>query len=217
MSNLQRDLAVEKLKQYHQTVHQSTTQYYTDMIKLMKQADPQMNDTTKVRYLMNGLRPSLSTETRRNYPTTPETFLVQAKRAEELTALNNTFSSSSINNDESLRYSNTNDLATKHDFNDYHRNVNVQGDYYDDNTNHSSRDHNQHRFLNQISQSSFYNSSRQAQAVKPSQRFPSSSYNNNTRRNNRFQQNSQSSQGCFNCGSTSHIARYCHHFENRSQ
>ncbi|CAF1532690.1 unnamed protein product, partial [Adineta steineri] len=55
-SNLQRDLAFERLKQYQQTIHQSTTQYYIEMMKIMKQADPHMNESTQVRYLMNGLR-----------------------------------------------------------------------------------------------------------------------------------------------------------------
>ncbi|CAF4838911.1 unnamed protein product, partial [Rotaria sp. Silwood2] len=73
-SSLQRDLAFKKLKQYHQILHQSVTQYYSEMIKLMKQTDPQMNESTKVQYLMNGLRPSLSTETKRNYPTTTQIF-----------------------------------------------------------------------------------------------------------------------------------------------
>ncbi|CAF3983411.1 unnamed protein product, partial [Adineta steineri] len=58
-SNLQRDLAFERLKQYQQTIHQSTTQYYIEMMKIMKQADPHMNESTQVRYLMNGLRQSL--------------------------------------------------------------------------------------------------------------------------------------------------------------
>ena len=219
-SNLQRDLAFEKLKQYHQTVHQSATQYYIEMMKLMKQADPQMSESTKVRYLMNGLRPSLSTETRRNYPKNPEEFLVQSKIAEELTASNNTFPCSTINNNElpspAFSYSNTNDPTTKNDYNDYRRNANAQDSYHDDNINYSSRDYNQHNFLNQISKPSF-NSSRQTHAANSSsQKFPSS-YNANPRRNNYFQHNSQSIQRCFKCGSAAHIARHCYHFGNRSQ
>ena len=99
-SNLQRDLAFDKLKHFHQTVHQSICQYYTTMIKLMKQADPQMSESTKVQYLINGLLPSLSTETRRNYPKTTAQFLEQAKRAEEITAMNSILvSNSSITDD----------------------------------------------------------------------------------------------------------------------
>jgi len=38
-SNLQRDLVFKKLKQYHQTINQSATHYYTEMLKLMEQAN----------------------------------------------------------------------------------------------------------------------------------------------------------------------------------
>lgn len=72
-------MAFEKLKQYQQSIHQTVNQYFNMMIKLMKQADPEMNETTKVQYLMSGIRPSLSTETRRNYPKTSEDFLKQAQ------------------------------------------------------------------------------------------------------------------------------------------
>ena len=87
-SNLQRDLAFDKLKHYHQTTQQSVSQYYTTMIKLIKQADPLMSESTKVQYLMNGILASLSTETRRNYPKTAAEFLAKAKVAEEITAVN---------------------------------------------------------------------------------------------------------------------------------
>ena len=70
------------------------------MIKLMQQADPQMNKSTKVHYLINGLLPSLSTENRRNYPTTTQEFLKQVKITEELTALNTIFASNSVTNDD---------------------------------------------------------------------------------------------------------------------
>lgn len=99
-SNLQRDLAFDKLKNYRQSTHQWVTQYYNTMIKLTKQADPRMNDTTRVQHLMNGLRLSLMTETRRNYPRTPDEFLVQAKIAEELTRINNMITTNPSNNDD---------------------------------------------------------------------------------------------------------------------
>ncbi|CAF0985134.1 unnamed protein product [Adineta steineri] len=224
-SNLQRDMAFDKLKKYHQTIHQSVTQYYVEMMKIMKQADPQMNESTQVRYLMNGLRQSLSTETRRNYPANPEAFLSQAKIAEELTTLNNAFTGGSINNNEltaSNSYSNINGSTIKNQFNDYRRDANDKNHYYNNNTNYSPHnDNNQHGYLNQISKSSFFNSSRQVNSVKSPQKIPSSSYNYNnnynTHKNNRFQQQSQSYKCCFNCGSANHLARYCHHFGNRSQ
>ncbi|CAF4651891.1 unnamed protein product [Rotaria socialis] len=116
-SNLQRDVAFKKLKLYQQTTHQSATQYYIETMKLMQQADPQMNESTKIHYLMNGLRQSLCTETRRNYPTSTQGFLQQVKIAEELTALNTNFTSTSIDNDDitpydSFSYSTTSSYPT---------------------------------------------------------------------------------------------------------
>ncbi|CAF1587111.1 unnamed protein product [Didymodactylos carnosus] len=59
-----------------------------------------MNESTKVQYLMNGLRPSLSIETRRNYPTTTQEFLQQAQKAEELTAISTTTTSDLVTTDD---------------------------------------------------------------------------------------------------------------------
>ncbi|CAF4584495.1 unnamed protein product, partial [Rotaria sp. Silwood2] len=44
-------------------------------MKLLQQADPPMNESTKTNYLMNGLLPSLSIETRKHYSTTTEELL----------------------------------------------------------------------------------------------------------------------------------------------
>ena len=103
-SNLQRDLAFKKLKNYQQTSHQSATHYYIEVMQLIQQADPQMNESTQIHYLMNGLLPSLSIETRRNYPTTTQEFLKQVKIAEELTALNDHLASNSTDYDETISY-----------------------------------------------------------------------------------------------------------------
>ncbi|CAF4459798.1 unnamed protein product [Rotaria socialis] len=91
-SNLQRDVAFKKLKLYQQTTHQSATQYYIEMIKLMQQADPQMNESTKIHYLMNGLRQSLCTETRRNYPTSTQAN--NSKTSESQHSLHKNFNTS---------------------------------------------------------------------------------------------------------------------------
>jgi len=221
-SHMKQDEIFQKLKQYHQTPHQSVTQYYMEMIKLMKQADPDMNETTKIHYLINGLRPSLSIETRRKYPKNSEEFLTNAKVAEELTALNHSFTSVSFHGDESTSYSNTNDL------NDSRRYTNVNN-YYDNNNNinHSFHDQQQQHFINQISKQSSFNSSqknlpsRSPPADKSTSRFSQPPLNDNTRRNYNYnqqqQQQQQPSRRCFKCNSPNHIARNCHHFENRGQ
>ncbi|CAF4835518.1 unnamed protein product, partial [Rotaria sp. Silwood2] len=78
---------------------------------------------------MNGLRPSLSTETRRNYPTTTQNFLQRAKIVEELTALNATNTSDSIIDDNftspaSLLHSNSSNSTSRNNSNIYSRNSN---------------------------------------------------------------------------------------------
>jgi len=228
-SNLKQDLAFQKLKQYHQNVRQSVTQYYMEMTKLMKQADPDMNESTKIHYLVNGLHPSLSTETRRHYPRNSEEFLTNAKIAEELTALHTSFASTSIIGDEltssTASYSNTND------FNDYRRNVNSYNHYDNDNPNYSSHDNTQYssydtqqnHFVNQISRPSSFNSSqrnltsRSTPTGKSTSNSSRPSLTGNTHRNDNYNQRQQSFQRCFKCGSPDHVARYCHHFENRGQ
>jgi hypothetical protein len=228
-SNLQRDLAFKKLQQYHQTVHQSATQYYAEIMKLMKQADPQMNESTKVHYLMNGLRPSLSTETRRNYPTTTQAFLEQVKIAEELTALSTTIASTSIVNDDIISstshpYSKSTHSTSNNDFNDYSRSSDIANHHYNNHSSPNDTDH--QRYLNRIDKSSSYNSyernqpshlPRQANNAQPSQSFQQSSSTGNYRNNNFHQQRKQAFSRCFTCGSLDHSARDCHHFEKRSQ
>jgi hypothetical protein len=224
-SHLQRDLAFKKLKMFHQTLHQSVIQYYTEMIKLIQQADPQMNDSTKIQHLMNGLRPSLSTETRRNYPKSTQDFLEQAKIAEELTAINTTFASTSMINDD-LTPSTSSSYRKTNDFTDYSNNSNIDHNY--NNNNYSSNNNDQHHYLNRIYKSSSSNSydrnqpshsSRQTPNVKSTSNYPPSLLDDNTYRNNnsKQQQNQQQFQRCFNCGSLDHIARHCNRFEKRSQ
>ncbi|CAM4981482.1 unnamed protein product, partial [Rotaria socialis] len=221
-SNLQRDVAFKKLKLYQQTTHQSATQYYIEMIKLMQQADPQMNESTKIHYLMNGLRQSLCTETRRNYPTSTQGFLQQVKIAEELTALNTTFTSTSIDNDDitpydSFSYSTTssyptaNNSKTSESQHSLHKNFNTSYHYLPQ-RNHYSR---------VSGQAADINSS--AKFIPPLLANNTSQRNNNSYRNNtnnhqyrNYQQQQQKSfQGCFRCSSLDHIARDCHHFEKR--
>ncbi|CAF3452727.1 unnamed protein product [Rotaria socialis] len=208
-SNLQRDVAFKKLKLYQQTTHQSATQYYIEMIKLMQQADPQMNESTKIHYLMNGLRQSLCTETRRNYPTSTQ-------------ALNTTFTSTSIDNDDitpydSFSYSTTssyptaNNSKTSESQHSLHKNFNTSYHYLPQ-RNHYSR---------VSGQAADINSS--AKFIPPLLANNTSQRNNNSYRNNtnnhqyrNYQQQQQKSfQGCFRCSSLDHIARDCHHFEKR--
>ncbi|CAF0921771.1 unnamed protein product [Rotaria sordida] len=227
-SNLQRDIAFKKLQQYHQTVHQSAFQYYNEMLKLIQQADPDMNESTKVHYLMHGLRPSLSVETRRNYPKSTQEFLTQVKIAEDLTALNTTSINQSMIHDDlppsiSSSYSKPINFTSTNEFNDYPTDSIVNNDY--NNNYYYSDNNNQHHYLNRIFKSSSYNSHDRNQSsnsfnsssnAKPSSNYSSSSLNHKTYRNNNFKQQ-QPFQRCSNCDSLDHITRHCHRFGKRSQ
>ena len=232
-SNLQRDTAFEKLKQYQQSIHQSANQYYNTMIKLMKQADPEMNETTKVQYLMNGLRPSLSTETRRNYPKTVHDFLTQAKIAEELTALNTNTTTNSMNQDEFqsseyLSSVNIKNPPSSHTLRRYQQPLTTNNP--DHHINHSPN-HDRLQYPNRRHQlpSAPYEGGRFSQFRRPPppihsqqphdpQRSPTTSNNDRySKQDSRYPPQQQSTQHCFRCGSTKHQASHCYHFENRSQ
>lgn len=243
-SNLQRDLAFKKLKNYQQTIHQSATQYYTEMMHLIQQADPQMNESTKVHYLMNGLLPSLLIETRRNYPTTTQEFLTQVKVAEELTAVNNNLASISIGYDatasqdssSSLPPSSTNPTTTPtnnfknyvHD--NYYKSYNTMNKTSFNNGNsqrylsriiqksaHGSPDYNQSSYL--PDHTSSYKSS--STGNSPSSHQNKFSHNHNRYQNKNYEysnvKNRDSSYRCFKCGSPDHLVRQCQHFQQRSQ
>ena len=223
-SNHQRDIAFKKLQHFHQTTHQSAFQYYNEMIKLIQQANSEMHESTKLHYLMNGLRDSLSIETRRNYPKTTQEFLTQVKIAEDLTVLNSSFNNHAmIHTDPTSFYSfsrsqSSNPTSGNEFFDSFqHSNANT---YHTDN--YSSNDVDQPRYLNKISHTSNYSS-------KPNQHLPisrstytpeSTSYPRplldpkNYRNNNSKQ---QTFQRCFKCGSLDHIARHCSHFDKRDQ
>jgi hypothetical protein len=224
-SNLQRDVAFHKLQRYHQTIHQSAFQYYNEMIKLIQQANPQMHESTKVHYLMNGLRDSLSIETRRNYPTTTQEFLTQVKIAEDLTALNSSFNNHAMIHTDptsftSFSRSQPSNLISTNEYFDssQHANDNI----YQHTDNYSNDDVNQPRYLNKISHTPGYSSKpnqhppppRSAHTPEPTS-YPRPLLDPKHYRHNNSKQ--QAFQRCFKCGSSDHIARYCSHFDKRDQ
>jgi hypothetical protein len=180
---------------------------------------------------MNELRSSLSTEARRNYPTTTEEFLVQAKIAEELTAFNNmtvpdSFIDYNLSSPSSSSYSTTTDPSSMNNVNHYVRHSNVANpDSYD---HPLPDDSNQPRYLSRISKSSFPrssgsnqppSSSRQPFRDQLSSTIPQPLLNDYPYRNTNFAQPQQQQpfQRCFKCGSLDHIARHCHSFGKRNQ
>lgn len=222
-SNLQRDLAFKKLQQYHQTIHQTAFQYYNEMIKLINQADPAMSESAKVHYLMNGLRDSLSVETRRNYPKTTREFLVQVKIAEDLTTLHTSFNNyATIHADQKPfnPYSSSSHLSNTNHINEF----SDPSQHSHDNTYHSinpysNDDTTQPRYLNKISNTPI-NSTASNRPTPSAHRPASTSYprplldTKQYRPNNRT---SQSSLRCFKCGALGHTARSCSSFDKQDQ
>ena len=224
-SNLQRDIAFKKLQRYHQTIHQSAFQYYNEMIKLIQQADPDMNESTKVHYLMNGLRDSLSVETRRNYPTTTQEFLVQVKIAEDLTALNSSFHTYAITDI---------DPTVSTSFSSCQPGISPSANECFDSSQHpndpahlssnhySNEDVNQPYYFNKISRTSTYSSKPSQYTSTPRSTRPLSSTSSprpllDPRYYRQINSKQSAFQRCFKCGSLDHIARYCSHFDKRDQ
>ncbi|CAF2794957.1 unnamed protein product [Rotaria sp. Silwood2] len=105
-------------------VHQSDSQYYAEMIKLMQKAHSHMNESIKVHYRINGLRLSLFTETRRNYSKIAHFFSM----IDDDLIPSTSFSRSTAN------------ATSTNDFKGYSRNSNDDNHYYKDH--YSSNDFN---------------------------------------------------------------------------
>jgi hypothetical protein len=53
------DIAFNRLRQYQQGLNQDVRQYYFEIMKLCKEANPTMDEATKLQYLKDGLKTSL--------------------------------------------------------------------------------------------------------------------------------------------------------------
>ncbi|CAF1298482.1 unnamed protein product [Rotaria sp. Silwood1] len=88
-SSYHEELAFQKLEAYTQGENQSIRNYYNEVIKLCKEADPAMSESAKLRYLLNKTKPTIQFEVRRKKPTTTKEFLEYAKEIEDLYQLSN--------------------------------------------------------------------------------------------------------------------------------
>jgi Retrotransposon gag protein/Zinc knuckle len=86
-STKMKELAFEQLKWYKQTVNQSITQYYDQVLELCKRVDAGMNESMKLQYLLAGVKDSSKLHIALHDPQTPETFLVYARKVEDTLSL----------------------------------------------------------------------------------------------------------------------------------
>lgn len=81
------DIAFNRLRNYKQGLNQDVRQYYFEIMKLCKDVNFVMNDSTKLQYLKDGLKPSLRFDVLLKNPTNTEEFLAYAQKVEELKSL----------------------------------------------------------------------------------------------------------------------------------
>ncbi|CAF2163868.1 unnamed protein product [Rotaria magnacalcarata] len=83
------ELAFKTLESYTQGEHQSVRNFYNEVLKLCKEADSSMSESTKLKNLLNKVKPSIQLEVSKRKPKSPEEFLELAKEVEELLQLSN--------------------------------------------------------------------------------------------------------------------------------
>ena len=81
------DISFNRLRHYKQNLNQNVRQYYFDIMKLCKEANPLMDDATKLQYLKDGLKASLRFDVLLKNPQTTKEFLEYAQKIEELKSL----------------------------------------------------------------------------------------------------------------------------------
>ena len=101
------ELAFKTLESYTQGEHQSVRNFYNEVLKLCKQADASMSESTKLKNLLNKVKPSIQLEVRKNKPKSTTEFLEYAKEVEELLQL------SRDNNDTDINYDSKSKNSTK--------------------------------------------------------------------------------------------------------
>ncbi|CAF1538974.1 unnamed protein product, partial [Didymodactylos carnosus] len=80
-------IAFQRLKNYQQTNNQTVKQYYTEVIKLCREADPKMSEQIKLQHLLDNLKPSIKLKVIEKNPKTVAEFLEHSKTVEDLNTL----------------------------------------------------------------------------------------------------------------------------------
>ena len=96
------ELAFKKLESYTQGENQQIHNFFNEVLKLCKEADVTMSETTKLKTLLNKTKPSIQFEVRKKKPTSTSEFLDYAREAEELLLLSNVDPSYSATNNHNV-------------------------------------------------------------------------------------------------------------------
>ena len=206
-SSFHGEVAFKKLEAYTQGENQSIRNFFTEVLKLCKEADPTMSEATKLKNLLNKTKPSIQLEVRKKKPTTTSEFLEYAKEAEELFQLSSSTSDETSNaNAKPTQYQQIPSLVpnlstSTHQSFGYPK-ANFSSTYYPNPnrgyySNNSHRNNNSYSSMNTYSQpQSFRNKPQMNNKTSYTNRYqPSSDYNNNSRsqqatfRNNSSRQN----------------------------
>ena len=189
------DISFNRLRHYEQGPYENVKQYYFEIMKLCKEANPNMDEASKLQYLKDGLKPSLRFDVLLKNPKDPEEFLDYAKKVEELKSLDETQHA----RDEmlplhhtlssSIKVANKNDNTTHK-----HSSPHIVGN--DRKINNKMNNYHQNNETNAVS----YN-------VTSTQSTNGSVYdrNSNITRVPLYQ--------CYKCGTSDHFIRNCPHFQ----
>ena len=88
-SSFHEEMAFKRLESYTQGENQSIRNFFNEILKLCKEADSTMSESTKLKNLVNKTRPTIQFEVRKKKPVNTGQFLEYAKEAEELFQLSN--------------------------------------------------------------------------------------------------------------------------------
>ena len=86
-SPVKAEVAFNRLRHYKQGLNQDVREYYFEVMKLCKEANPVMDEFTRLQHLKDGLKPSLRFGVILKDPKTLEEFLEYAQRVEALKSL----------------------------------------------------------------------------------------------------------------------------------
>ncbi|CAF2007494.1 unnamed protein product [Rotaria magnacalcarata] len=123
-SSFSEELAFKTLESYSQGEKQSVQNFFNEVIKLCKKADYDMTDSTKLKNLLNKVKPSIQLEVRKKKPKTTVEFLEYAKEIEELLQLSSIGTDSVLSSASKSNNSTKNTTSSNTSFVQYSKNFN---------------------------------------------------------------------------------------------